>query len=825
MSENKRRKKNLLDDEDAEADGATDLSIRVNKEYATRFEHNKRREELHRLQAKYPEEAEKLARKIAREAAIAAGQEPPPLGDDDSSEEEEDDGEIPVDTEAKIFETLMRIRRKDPAIYQKDVKFFDDEGEEGQGGGGEEEEEGGSKKPKSAKAKPVFLKDLIAKQALEYGPGGDSSDEEEQGGGAKREGARKPKAYDAEQEDLRKAFLEAAEDAVVAEAEEGPGGVLRLRAREEASGGEESEESEEQEADPEAKRKKGGQKGGQKGEGQGQFQQLIEAYFGSEGELHPDDKFLKEYILNKGWVDRDDDYVPSYREVVGEEEEEDGGAGVDDEEDEAYLRQMDAFEAKYNFRFEEPGADRIVTHPRVVEGTIRKPDDKRKRQRDAKKQRLEEAEEAAREEVKRLKNLKKQEIESKLDKLRNVAGAAAPTAASLDDVLEGDFDPEEWDKKMAAAFDDDYYDAEEELEGLQEDLNLLGSDMEDSSEEEAEGSGDGGEEGDGEKPVRFSTLRKKLKEVDALSEEPEGEEEGKKRKADPEMAARQRAELQRLLEEYYKLDYEDNVGGIKTRFKYREVPASTFGLSVDDILRLDDKSLNQVAGMKRLAPYREDIEKQRPNYKALEMIKGEKAQLKQHRRQHWKKDRQKFRDGGRQGGQRDKAAEAGEAAGVGPGSAAADGSGDAAAGQQRSGDARKEDRKDRKATQRSRDGGENAGPGPGSQAAGAAKGGREGKKQQGGKPHGKEREQRQVDPAQARLASYAVPTLKKDSGWARDGQGLAGRKRKRDDKQQGKQSGGTAEPSDGPQMSRAQKKNLKRTMKRAEKRQAGPADA
>jgi hypothetical protein len=31
--------------------------------------------------------------------------------------------------------------------------------------------------------------------------------------------------------------------------------------------------------------------------------------------------------------------------------------------------------------------------------------------------------------------------------------------------------------------------------------------------------------------------------------------------------AAERAEVQRLLEEYYKLDYEDYVGGIKTRFR------------------------------------------------------------------------------------------------------------------------------------------------------------------------------------------------------------------------------------------------------------------
>ena len=37
--------------------------------------------------------------------------------------------------------------------------------------------------------------------------------------------------------------------------------------------------------------------------------------------------------------------------------------------------------------------------------------------------------------------------------------------------------------------------------------------------------------------------------------------------------ARRRAEVQQLLEEYYRLDYEDSIAGINTRFRYKAVSA------------------------------------------------------------------------------------------------------------------------------------------------------------------------------------------------------------------------------------------------------------
>jgi protein KRI1 len=60
---------------------------------------------------------------------------------------------------------------------------------------------------------------------------------------------------------------------------------------------------------------------------------------------------------------------------------------------------------------------------------------------------------------------------------------------------------------------------------------------------------------------------------DAEGSEGEGDEKGSKAERAAKHAE-QRSQLQRLLEDYYKLDYEDNIGGLACRFKYREVRAS-----------------------------------------------------------------------------------------------------------------------------------------------------------------------------------------------------------------------------------------------------------
>ncbi|CAD8059236.1 unnamed protein product [Paramecium sonneborni] len=171
-------------------------------------------------------------------------------------------------------------------------------------------------------------------------------------------------------------------------------------------------------------------------------QDILQRYWGNEQDLDEKDKFLRKYILTKGWIDKDD-----MNEIIDSSEDEE---------------RMDEFEEKYNFRFEEEGGNQLITYERDLKDTLRlEPETARQRQRQAKAQREKEQKEQLERELKQLKTAKKNEIISKLQKIQQIGGIK-DAKLLLEEIDKKDFQPEEFDKKMEKIFDEEYFENEED---------------------------------------------------------------------------------------------------------------------------------------------------------------------------------------------------------------------------------------------------------------------------------------------------------------------------------------------------------------------------
>ena len=202
---------------------------------------------------------------------------------------------------------------------------------------------------------------------------------------------------------------------------------------------------------------------------------------------------------------------------------------------------------------------------------------------------------------------------------------------------------------------------------------------------------------------------------------------------------------------------------------------------------MNDKDLNQVVGLKQLAPYRDDVKKQRPNYKALQSFKAEAAAAMQQQGKKRKKHRADGHGQGHRPWQQD--GEQRQGAGVGrPWSG----------GKQQQG----------------REGAREEG-----------KGSQGGQQQQFKQSKHKQQQKVELDPearSKARLESYGKLSLKRDKpeseGKQHDGkqqrQQQNGKKRKKPEAPVGR----LAKVQIEKELTKAQKKNLKRLLKRKEER-------
>ncbi|TNY18993.1 KRI1-like family C-terminal-domain-containing protein [Rhodotorula diobovata] len=610
-------KNQLVDSSDDERDSSAppDLAFKVNDAFAEKYDQKKRTEELSKLQDKYGKDFQ--------------------LGDDDEDDEtdystDDDDAELVTpEVDAAILRTLAKIRAKDPSVYDDGRNVFEEEEAATAAARGSASSSKASRAKGSSSSKPVLLKDYQRARLLANPEGDEALDDAADGGAV-------PQTHAEEQRALKREITAAFHQA---------GG-----SSDEEEGGDESEDEDglfrprEKDDDERAREER-------------EYERFLETAVGKKAvkQALGDDKeeaFLRSYIMNRGWIDRENDssHVPSYDEIVGNSTTSSSSAkkgkaraaspeldadghpldpAAHDDDDEELDEVAEEFEHTYNFRFEETGAADLVTHARDAASSVRKPTtavSARARAREAAKLRKEEEALQRKEELRRLKALKRKEVEERLKQLVEAAGEGTKGLEEID--LDGEWDEAKHEEAMRKVYGGEYENLEDDefKPTWDDDIDIgdIGGDSGDDDDAalhlpyEPVASTSALPEGDGDVDMDAEA------EVDEVSpkkskKERKKEKKNKKAKRDEEGLPTDLVEavkstgdadkvqaVDRLVDEYYALDYEDQVGDLRTRFKYAKVPASSFNLTPEEILLATDAELNAFMSLKKLAPYRQD---------------------------------------------------------------------------------------------------------------------------------------------------------------------------------------------------------------------------
>ncbi|XP_076853337.1 protein KRI1 homolog [Brachyhypopomus gauderio] len=571
--------------------------LKINKKFAERYDNYRQKEELQKLKARYGDQDQEVS-----------------TSSSDSESDDDSEVELNPTLERDFYRTLSLLKKKDPKIYQKDVNFYTEQASTSSS----------DEKPSTSKKseKPMYLKDYERKVILErggkYDDDEDSSDDE--GARQMHERAASP-SYIQEQNELKASFRRFVRDSDTEGSDEEEQ-LLRRRTKTQ-------EEKDREEADY-LEWLKGQAEVEEKDELRDM--KYLKDYW-NDPQLDEKESFLRDYILNKGYLEQDEEgRNPTYDDLVQEDVED------SEEEGESFLQKQEDFERIYNFRFEEPGANKVQTYPRNIATSVRSKDDRRKRKREEVKERKKKEKDQKRQQLKELKNLKRAEILDKLKKLRELSGNEKLAFDEGD--LQGDFNPQQHDQLMQKMFGDEYYGENEEEKPQfhdDDDEDLDGHwnwDAWTGEEEEyvEEETRDGGREGyqphcedpdfimDADYDPSLQTLskkKKKKKEKDLRKKTKDDSSlVGKKRKSHfAEIIAKNKPvfnpeenTFDQYLDEYYKLDYEDIVDDLPCRFRYRQVVANDFGLSTEEILGADEKELNRWCSLRKTCMYRTETE-------------------------------------------------------------------------------------------------------------------------------------------------------------------------------------------------------------------------
>ncbi|KAB2105305.1 hypothetical protein AG0111_0g6760 [Alternaria gaisen] len=544
-SEPPTKKAKLLDNTDDEGSDSDHggVSLKVNEEYARKYEHNKKQAEKFRLEEKY-----------GKDKAFENG------GDESEDSEEgveEDDAAELLDEELdqQVNATLQALRAKDPRIYNKEAKFY------------KELEDGQNDADAKNKEPSMTLRDYHTKNLLEGKFTVEDEDEDAP-----------PKTYAQEQEDARQDLVKALKDAD----EEEDDDFIVAKQKPEKSKNDRvkitAEDVEKADQDPET--------------------------------------FLSNFMASRAWVPTQS---ARFQPLMSDDEEEDAAA--------------DEWENSYNLYFEDTtGAnEKIMTYARdaVASTTVRR-DDKtgRKKAREMARAKREAEKREKEQDLARLRKLKVEDMENKVKQIRQIGGLSGRDfkIEEWKDVLEADWSDEQWDAEMQKRFGDAYYGeagAEDEEDGgkksrkpkkpkFDDDIDikdLVPDFKDDSDEERPDLSSDdempdaGAEDGDEEQ-----------EEAEAGASSKKSSKQRKQERAEAKSTARRdRRLIENLVNQ--NLEYEAALASkpskAASRFRYRETSPTSFGLTARDILLADDKALNEFAGLKKLAAFRDPVKKKK----------------------------------------------------------------------------------------------------------------------------------------------------------------------------------------------------------------------
>ena len=179
---------------------------------------------------------------------------------------------------------------------------------------------------------------------------------------------------------------------------------------------------------------------------------LLEQIWGDDKKLSKNERFLRNYILSEGWLDKNTTGLNKNLLLI-------------DKEDEENEDKFDEFENKYNHRFEEEGGANITTYQRNID-SYRHKDDTRAVKRKEHEKRKEEEKKKFKEELKTKKLKQAEEIKEKINKLERIAGTEK-IGELLEEFENKDFNMDEFDQKMNDIFNKEYYNKElddEEME-------------------------------------------------------------------------------------------------------------------------------------------------------------------------------------------------------------------------------------------------------------------------------------------------------------------------------------------------------------------------